>query len=204
VKYCIFGGSFDPPHEGHRHLARTAFTSLQLDRVFWVPAQDPPHKTRPGTPFHQRVAMTRLAIAAMSGHSVSDLENHLPSPSYSLNTILAMKAEYGAEHAWHFLIGADNWAIFPSWHRPQDVLKEVTLVVYPRKGDLLGTLPDGVMRLDVPEIPGESRGIRAAIAATGNLEKAGVLPEIRGYIREQGLYGFGKGSGPGTGKADAN
>ncbi len=191
MKYCIFGGSFDPPHEGHRHLARSASASLGLDRIFWVPAQDPPHKAKPGTPFHHRVAMARLAAADMPDQTVSDIESRLPSPSYSFNTIKAMKAEHGAGHLWHFLIGADNWAIFPTWHRWQDVLKEVTMVVYPREGETLGELPPGVVGLDLPVFPGQSGRIREILSATGDMEKAGVLPAIRDYIREQGLYASG-------------
>ena len=102
-----------------------------------------------------------------------------------------MKAEHGSGHAWHFLIGADNWAIFPTWHRWQEVLNEATLVVYPRKGETLGELPPGVVGLPMPEIPGESRRIREILAATGDMEKAGVLPSLRDYIRDQGLYATG-------------
>lgn len=191
MKYCIFGGSFDPPHEGHRHLARSASATLGLDRIFWVPAQDPPHKAKPDTPFEHRVAMARLAVADMPDQYVSDIESRLPSPSYSLNTIQAMKAEYGSNHAWHLLIGADNWAIFPTWHRWQDVLREATLVVYPRMGETLETLPPGVIGLPMAEIPGASSRIREILAATGDLERAGVLPALRGYIREHGLYATG-------------
>ncbi|MEO6095744.1 MAG: nicotinate (nicotinamide) nucleotide adenylyltransferase [Fibrobacteria bacterium] len=190
MKYCIFGGSFDPPHAGHRHLARAAAEALELDRIFWVPAQDPPHKAKPGTPFQNRVAMTRLAIADMPGNSVSEIEARLPSPSFSLNTILAMKSQHDAGHAWHFLIGADNWAIFPTWHRWQDVLNEATLVVYPRKGIPLAGLPQGVVGLACGEVAGQSTDIRDAISDAGSPEIPAVLPEIRAYIQAHGLYGL--------------
>jgi nicotinate-nucleotide adenylyltransferase len=189
VKYCIFGGSFDPPHEGHRHLARSAAASLRLDRILWVPAQDPPHKDKPGTPFDHRLAMARLAAAGLPGNEVSDIESRLPVPSYSLRTIQALKKEYGSEHAWHFLIGSDNWSIFPTWHRPEDVLREAVLVVYPRRGHPVGALPPGVVALEMPEVAGESRLIRAAVQGSGSADTEGVLPEIRSYVRDHGLYG---------------
>ena len=78
MKACIFGGSFDPPHEGHRHLARAAFASLALDRLFWVPAQDPPHKAAPATPFAHRLALVRLAIADLPGLLTLAREVELP------------------------------------------------------------------------------------------------------------------------------
>jgi nicotinate-nucleotide adenylyltransferase len=198
VKYCIFGGSFDPPHEGHRHLAQSASASLGLDTVFWVPAQDPPHKTVPGTPFSHRLAMVRLAVAGMPAQAVSDIEARLPSPSYSINTIQAMKSEFGADHEWHFLIGADNWTIIETWHRWRDVLKEATMVVYPRQGHAVKDLPQGVVRLDLPEVPGESRRIREALSHGSEPAGAQVLAEIREYIRAQGLYGIPNADAPGV------
>lgn len=192
MKHCIFGGSFDPPHAGHLHLARTALSRLGQDRILWVPAQDPPHKQSPGTPFRHRVEMVRLAIAGMPGQQVSDIEAELPIPSYSLNTIRALKArEGGPGDVWTFLVGADNWAIFPKWHQPEAVLREVSLVVYPRKGSELGALPAGVHALEMEMVPGESSAIRAALARGESPENAGVLPSIRDYIASNGLYATG-------------
>lgn len=189
MKHCIFGGSFDPPHAGHLHLARTARAKLGLDRVLWVPAQDPPHKATPGTPFSQRVEMARLAVASEAGQEVSDIEGGLPVPSYSLATIRALKAASGKPgDTWHFLVGADNWAIFPKWHQPEAVLREAVLVVYPRKGSPLGALPPGVIALEMDEVPGESRAIRAALASGASPEAAGLLPSLRDYVAAHGLY----------------
>jgi nicotinate-nucleotide adenylyltransferase len=189
VKQCIFGGSFDPPHEGHLRLARTACASLGLDRLFWVPSQDPPHKASPATPFAHRLEMVRLAIAGLPGQEASGIEAGLPSPSYSLYTIRALKAERGRPgDAWYFLIGADNWAIFPQWHRPDEVLKEAVLAVYPREGFSPGPLPPGVLALDMELVPGRSSDIRAALERGASPEAAGVLPALRGYIAAHGLY----------------
>lgn len=197
MKRCIFGGSFDPPHAGHLHLARTALLKLGLDCVYWVPAQDPPHKQTPGTPFTHRMEMVRLAIGGLPGQVSTDIEAGLSVPSYSLNTIRAMKARYGNPgDAWYFLVGADNWAIFPKWHQPEAVLKEATLVVYPRKGSALGKLPAGVTALEMDEFPGDSTSLRSAMANGSSPEAAGVLPAIRDYITQHGLYG----TGPGTGR----
>ena len=192
MKHCIFGGSFDPPHAGHLHVARTALAKLGLDRILWVPAQDPPHKPSPGTPFKHRMAMVRLAIAGMPGQEASDIEAGLPLPSYSLNTIRALKANDGAPgDAWSFLVGADNWAIFPKWHQPDAVLREAALVVYPRKGSEIGALPAGVSALEMDTVPGESSAIRAALARGESPEAAGVLPSIREYIVTNRLYPTG-------------
>ncbi len=189
----IFGGSFDPPHEGHRRLAQSAFASLRLDRLFWVPTQDPPHKPAPGTPFPDRLEMVRLAIAGLTGHEASGIEAGLAAPNYSLYTIRALKAMHArAGDAWYFLIGADNWAIFPQWHKPSEVLEEVTLAVYPREGSPLGPLPAGVKALSQDLLPGRSSDIRSALARGETPASAGVLPEIRDFIAAHGLYAPGK------------
>lgn len=212
MRYCIFGGSFDPPHEGHRYLARSARDSLRLDRIFWVPSPDPPHKNRPQAPFRDRLAMVRLAIAGMPGQEASGIEETLPRPSYSIHTIAALKSAHGAGHAWHFLVGADNWDIIRTWHRWEDVLREVTMVVFPRGGRSLDGLPafapgsgkegPGVLRLDLPELGIESRRIREALAATGKADAAGVLPELKEYILAHGLYGTrGRTDGADRGRA---
>jgi nicotinate-nucleotide adenylyltransferase len=190
VKYCIYGGSFDPPHAGHRYLADSALATLALDQVIWVPATDPPLKTRPSTPFRHRLAMVRLAIAGRPGQIVSDIEDRLPKPSYTIRTIDALKAEHGAEHAWYLLIGADNWAVFPKWHRPADVLKAVTVVVFPRTGFPLGDLPPGVLRIDRDRLDMESTSIRGGLLAGETSAEERLLPEIRAYARDQGLYGL--------------
>lgn len=197
MRYGIFGGSFDPPHEGHLHVAHSARHALSLDSVLWIPAPDPPHKARPGTPYIHRLAMTRLAVAGHAGHEVSDIESRLPSPSYSIHTVEALKAERGAGHDWHLLVGADNWAIFPTWHRHAELMREVTVAVYPRGGITLGDLPEGVVRLDFPEVDAESRSIRQDLARSGESAASRLLPGLREYCREHGLYGLKRDGGAG-------
>jgi nicotinate-nucleotide adenylyltransferase len=194
VKYCIFGGAFDPPHQGHLYLAQSAYQALNFDRIFWVPTQDPPHKAKPGTTFAHRLAMVKLLIQDQAKFQVSDIEASLPTPSYSLNLIRALKSMYGSNHDWHFLIGADNWAIFPSWHQPSKVLEEVTLVVFPREGTslVLSSLPNHVLGLDMPEMPIQSSLIRESLANNSDLEQAHVPEAIRPYILSNQLYGMTK------------
>jgi nicotinate-nucleotide adenylyltransferase len=190
VNYCIFGGSFDPPHAGHKYLAKSALDSLRLDRLFWVPAPDPPHKTKPSTSFHHRLAMVELVVQGEARQAVSDVEAHLPKPSYTIHTIEALKTEFGREHAWNLLIGADNWSIFPSWHRWEDVLREVTLAVFPRRGHPITGLPPNARTLDLPEMDVEATDIRREVRASGDLSP--LLPEIRAYAGLHGLYGTGR------------
>jgi nicotinate-nucleotide adenylyltransferase len=138
--------------------------------------------------------MVKLAIAGMAANEASAIEETLGAPSYSIHTIAALKALHGREHQWFFLIGADNWEIFSTWHRWEEVLQEATLVVFPRGGRETGNLPPGVIRLDMPEMKVESSDIRTRLEETGDFDAAEVLPEIREYILSHGLYGRGRGA----------
>ncbi len=189
MKYCIFGGAFDPPHEGHRYLARIACETLGLDGLIWVPTPDPPHKSRPSTPFKHRLAMVKSFAATQPKQQVSDIESRLSCPSYSLHSIRALKAEYGREHTWYFLIGADNWAIFPTWYLHQEIMQEVILVVFPRTGYTVDHFPKGVLKLDMQEMGVQSSQIRQSLALTRDLTNANVPDEVRAYIQLNHLYG---------------
>ncbi len=192
MKLCIFGGSFDPPHAGHLYIAQSAKASLNFDSLLWVPALDPPLKEKPGTPYSHRLAMVRLLIADEPGMEASEIESQLPHPSYSLNLIRALKDERGSQHDWHFLIGADNWLNFKQWHRWEEILQEVTLVVFPRGGVALEALPTGVENLYLPEMMAQATDIRDNLRRGMDPADAGVPAQILDYVRAQGLYGVGK------------
>ncbi len=190
MKYCIFGGTFDPPHTGHGYLAQCACDSLHFDKLFWVPSSVPPLKNIPQTPFQHRLEMVKRVIAGNRQFEVSDIEDRLSQPSYSLNTIRALKQELGPNHDWHFLIGADNWTLFPTWHQPESILKEVTLVVFPRKDHPIGPLPEKTLKLPMPEMQIESRMLREVLANSKDVNAAGIPEEIREYILINHLYGI--------------
>lgn len=190
MRYCIFGGSFDPPHAGHRSIADCAVNTLNLDTLFWVPSPNPPHKNKPGTDFEHRLAMTRIFLQDVQNQTVSDIEKFLPAPSYSITTINALQEKFGVEHEWFFLIGADNWKIFPSWHQPAEILKKVTLVIFPREGVVLNSLPTNVIELTTPNINISSTQIRTQLESGVWLTQSKVPEEIKPYIVQHHLYGI--------------
>lgn len=189
MRIGVFGGSFDPPHSAHVQVASAAREQLKLDRVIWVVSFSPPHKNTPVTPFEHRIGMVKSLLFGDDSAEVSDVEASLPSPSYTLQTLLALKTIHGQDHAWHLIIGADNWNIFPNWHQPQAVLKEATLAVYPRHEIALNDLPPGGILLDCPEIAMESSRYRERLHA--NPKSLEELPiRVADYIRRHGLYGM--------------
>jgi nicotinate-nucleotide adenylyltransferase len=190
----VFGGTFDPPHVGHLALAERARDQLGLERVVFVPAADPPHKRgRAKTPFAMRLRMTRLAVRGHAGFSVSDLEARRPGPSYTVETLRAMRRRYhGRELV--LLLGADSLADLPGWRDPADVVRLARLAVAARPARRglrrrAGARPGGgrVTRLQNPVLEVSSSDLRAR-ARRGESLRYLVPDAVAAYVRRHRLY----------------
>lgn len=133
----LFGGTFDPVHQGHIDLARHVLARCRLDRLLFIPAPLPPHKRQPVAPFTHRVAMINAALADCpdtSGRvSCSRIEEHLATPSYTINTVQALQREAGHDR-YALIIGADSLLDLPHWHQIDELLSLVSLIVVKRDG----------------------------------------------------------------------
>ena len=188
VKLAIFGGTFDPIHEGHLALAREAAARFQLDRVFFVPAAHPPHKAGvTHAPYADRVRMAELASQDDARFYVSRLEEDT-SRSYSIDTIEKIRAKLAPGDQLYFLIGADAFAEIRTWHRWRDVASGVRFLVVSRPGHFYQS-PPGVEfdRIDDIEVAISSSAIRRALAARQS--PAGLPAAILNYAVSHGLYG---------------
>jgi nicotinate-nucleotide adenylyltransferase len=131
----ILGGSFNPPHLAHLVLAETAYETLSLRRVIFVPARRPPHKTGYDLADAQaRLDMVRLAISGHEHFEVSDVELKREGPSYSLDTVKAFREEFGPDEKLFFLVGMDSLAELPTWHRIQELARLCRFVPVGRPG----------------------------------------------------------------------
>jgi nicotinate-nucleotide adenylyltransferase len=130
----LFGGSFDPPHQGHRQVAETALKALALDYVWWLVAPQNPLKNHKASHMDDRLAATQ-ALATHPKFIVSDEENRLGT-RYAVDTVHALQARH---HGVHFvwLIGADNLANMHRWKNWQELMRAVPMAVYPRPGATL-------------------------------------------------------------------
>ena len=152
----LFGGTFDPVHKGHLALARAAMERCQLHRIYFVPANLPPHKQRrPLAPFIHRFAMLVLATAGEKSFVPSLLEapEEIPStrkdrqekPNYTIDTIRRMKQSFKAADQLFLLIGMDAFAEIASWHQAEALFKECKFIVAGRPGyslaDIANALP---------------------------------------------------------------
>ena len=130
MKVGLYGGSFNPAHEGHAHVAETAKRRLGLDRVIWLVSPQNPLKSRHETAdLAQRMAGAR-ALAKGPGMIVSDAENGLGS-AYTIDTVRALKARFpGVKFVW--IMGADSLAGFHRWRGWTQLMHEVPVAVVSR------------------------------------------------------------------------
>ena len=139
----IYGGSFDPVHHGHLILARDAVEQLGLARLVFVPAAVSPHKLgrTPGAPGAWRRRMLQAAVADEEQFSVDGCELERAGPSYTVDTIHALRAQAPADTAFFYLIGEDNLPLLHTWHRIDELRTLVQFVVCRRHAPDLGAAP---------------------------------------------------------------
>ncbi|WP_455243775.1 nicotinate-nucleotide adenylyltransferase [Petrachloros mirabilis] len=131
----IFGGTFNPIHNGHLAIAHQTRRVLALDRILFIPTSDPPHKPQENlAPAKNRYEMVKLAINSEPSFAISDIEIRRPGKSYSVDTVRLLQQEYGAETDFSFLIGLDAFLDFPTWREPETLLQLCSFVVISRQG----------------------------------------------------------------------
>ena len=135
LRLGIFGGTFDPVHLGHLIVAEEAGARLALDRVIFTPARLSPFKMS-STFFsaQDRFRMVELAIADNPHFSVSPVELARTAPSYTVDTIRALRARHGERAALFFVMGLDSLVGFAAWHRPEEIIRLARLIVINRPG----------------------------------------------------------------------
>lgn len=150
----LFGGTFDPVHRGHVALAQAAMERCKLHRIYFVPANVPPHKqSQPLAPFVHRFAMLALATANEKAFVPSLLEapeNHesrkKDKPNYSIDTVRRLKQSFRNSDRLFLLIGMDAFADIAKWHQAEALFRECEFIVAGRPGyslaDVANALPE--------------------------------------------------------------
>lgn len=202
MRIGIYGGTFNPPHQGHMLAARFALEALELDRLFLIPTAEPPHKELPpGSPTSEdRLAMTAIAADNLfcPGISVSDLELRRAGLSYTADTIEAIHRQYPQDELW-LLMGADMFLSIQNWHAPERIMSVAHLAGFARAADQEEVLDQQadwlqakygakaqVLRLyDMAEI--SSTQLREMLLRNEGWEY--LATPVRGYILMHGLYG---------------
>jgi nicotinate-nucleotide adenylyltransferase len=206
---AFFGGTFDPIHYGHLRPLEQLAKEIALQQIILLPNHVPPHRPQPQASAQQRLEMVRLAVANHPHWRVDDRELQVVRPSYTIDTLNALRNEYGPQQPLAFIIGQDSLLNLSSWHRWQELLAVSHLIVLARPG-YQQPLPEHLQQW----LQGHQTFSAAALTATpcGNIYLADtalwdiaattlrqrfkqglschdLLPEpVECYIKTQGLY----------------
>ena len=173
MRIAVYGGSFNPPHPAHVRAARLACEALEPNRLFVIPAADPPHKQlAEGSPApEERFELTKLAFRDFPGAEVSDMEISRGGASYTSDTASELAAAYPGAELW-LVVGTDMLTSFERWHEFRRILELAALCVLPRnEGDL-------------PEIERCAERFRRLYGARIRVLDAAALPMSSSEIRK--------------------
>jgi len=192
----VFGGTFDPIHIGHLIIASEMKYALDLDRILFVLAARPPHKTEQEiTSDHHRMAMLQSALKGQPDFEASDIELNRSGVSYTADTLDELTRQNPSDQ-FVFLMGEDSLRDLPRWHDPKRILRLAEIGVAARPGvevdlsSIHAAIPRSKGRIhlvETPEIGISARDIRERVA-TGKPVAYQVPYPIEEYIRDHGLY----------------
>lgn len=190
IRTGLFGGSFNPIHNGHILLARQLLERVGLDEVwFMVSPQNPFKQACDLLDDGERLRLVKLALAEEPKMKACDYEFRLPRPSYTWNTLQHLATDC-PDREFTLLIGGDNWAKFGQWYRASDIINRYHIAVYPRPGyaiDGKTALPSTVTLVDTPLMDISSSDIRKRIREGASI--SGLVPEaVEQSIASSGFY----------------
>ncbi|PSJ81023.1 nicotinate-nucleotide adenylyltransferase [Neisseria iguanae] len=196
----LFGGTFDPIHNGHLHIAQAFADETGLDTVVFLPAGDPYHKPqRTQTPAKHRFIMTELAIADDPRFALSDCDMVREGATYTFDTVQIFRQQFPTAKIW-WLLGSDSLMKLHTWKKWQTLVRQVNIAVAMRKDGNLNQTPrelhawlgaalqNGSVRiLQAPLYNISSTQIRATLE--NQTLSDGLIPQaVARYIRQHGLY----------------
>lgn len=181
---CLFGGSFDPIHGGHLHIAGTAQQQCSLKKIIFLPAACSPFKQGSRTMFsdEQRLQMLRLATQKLEWAEVSDLDLVLPPPSWSWRLVEHFRKQY-PDARLHWLMGTDQWQQLHRWARYDYLTEHLRFIVYHR--DEAPCPREGVQAefISTGYHPASSTRIRESIRNNAALPEGWMTPETEAFAR---------------------
>ena len=195
MRLCVFQGTFNPIHKVHLEVAKFAKEYYNFERILFIPAYIPPHKSVDKKLALHRFNMVKLAISEYNGFDISDIEYKREGNSYTYNTILELRKAYNiTDEKINFLIGTDAFIKIRTWYKTDKLKELVHFIVFKRTNEF--------NKDDFNELRGFGYDFEFApmnyidVSSTRlreNLEH-GIsindmeLPKIREYIKEHGLY----------------
>ena len=204
----ILGGTFDPIHNGHLRLAIESYEQLDLKEVRLIPLNIPPHRNTPHASPEQRLEMMQIALHKLSGLVIDDCELHREGPSYTIDTVSAVRNKAGGTPIC-LLMGMDAFNTIPSWHRWEELLDQVHIVIADRAADDIAKDPNmtvffnthhmndisklhkvpagNIVKIDIPMLDISASKIRNIISS--EKDASHLLPgNVLEFIKTNNLY----------------
>lgn len=210
----VLGGTFDPVHFAHLRLAEEAAEAFDLEQVHLVVSAQPPHRAAPSASAEQRLAMVRAAVAGNPKFVADDRELRRPPPSYTIDTLESLRAEFGPARPIALIVGADAFVLLQTWRRWLDLFAHAHIIVAHRpgwepahwretmgaalrsqfdqrltsdRGRLVNAPAGAIAALPIAQLDISASAIRALLAADRSPRY--LLPEsVLGYIARNDLY----------------
>ena len=187
IRTALFGGTFNPLHNGHLAIAQSVLKQNLADEVWLLVTPCNPWKTEQVLlDDGLRYDMTVQAVKDIKGIVVSDYEFRLPQPSYTANTLRHLSADF-PERQFILTIGADNWVKFDEWRDYQFIRANYPIIVYPRKDCSINESTDGAVLLNCPLVDISSTDIRNLVNKGESIDHL-VPASIARTIKENKLY----------------
>lgn len=190
-RICLFGGTFDPIHLGHIHIARKAKEAFELEKVIFLPCKQSPHKqSKQHAEEKHRLAMCKLAISELPWAEVDDFDLTAPPPSYSWRTAESFAKKY-PDSRLYWLMGTDQWEALPRWSRPEYLASLVEFIVFAR-GEFPKARPSYQLHALKGNHPASATAIRNELHSIKPPNKAysheWLSPKVTKYILQHKLY----------------
>ena len=207
TRIAMYGGAFDPVHLGHLRSAFEVRQALKLDELRFVPSGNPPHRSSARASDEHRLNMLELAVRDVPGIVVDPRELHGTGKSYTIDTLESLAAEFPAAQ-FTLVIGMDQFSVFDTWHRWQELLQRFDLAVMERPGEpmsdvgrtILSASPNHQAQakqdrhhggqiniIAVTQLQISSSQIRRDLAEKRDIQYLVPLA-VRDYIYDHGLY----------------
>lgn len=187
TKVGILGGTFDPPHYGHLLIANEVLSELNLDEIWFMPNQEPPHKKKSeSVENYDRLKMLELSLKENTAFKIEKIELERSGPSFTVDTMRLLNQRF-PNHQFYFIIGADMIEYLPKWHKIDELMELVKFVGVDRpKYSLETNYP--ITYVDVPAFEVSSSMIRERVKRGMTVRY--LLPDsVIDFIREKQLYG---------------
>lgn len=192
-RVALFGGSFDPVHIGHLHIAYHTMETLGLEKVIFVPDRKSPYRLPKVNvaDYEHRLAMLNIATRRCPKFAVSDIALEVRGATNTSKVLNRMKDTLREKEVW-LILGLDSFLDIPNWKNYKAVIRKVNIAVYQRPGyffeNLDPSLPlDGVRVIAGPQLNISATSVRESLAR-GNSCRFILPPGVSNYIKKEKLY----------------